>query len=140
MAAGKPKTPFFIVLGVVVVALIVFAVWRSDILAPKGSGDGGGGDIDPNKVGGQVYEAADSSAPTTVKEYKFVLREDKRRKRFVSVTCVGLAGCYARMGQFRTAATYLSRLTRPDPRLSTNPDFDEMKKDPTYRRFFPAAN
>jgi len=71
MAAGKPKIPFFIVLGVVVVALIIFAVWRSDIFAPEGSGDGPG-TVDPDKIGGQVYEADDAMAPTTVTEYKFV--------------------------------------------------------------------
>jgi len=69
---GKPKTPFFIVLGLVVAALVVFAVWRSDLLAPEGSGDGPG-TVDPDKIGGgQVYEADDATAPTTVTEYKFV--------------------------------------------------------------------
>jgi ABC-type nitrate/sulfonate/bicarbonate transport system substrate-binding protein len=43
---------------------------QSDILAPEGGG--GGGDIDPSKVGGGTYEAADSQAVTTVKEYDYV--------------------------------------------------------------------
>jgi NitT/TauT family transport system substrate-binding protein len=33
--AGQPKPPFYIAVGVVVVALIAFAIYRSDIFAPK---------------------------------------------------------------------------------------------------------
>jgi NitT/TauT family transport system substrate-binding protein len=70
--AGKPRTPFFIVLGIVVVLLVVFAVWRSDIFAPKGGNGEGEGDIDPSKLGIGDAEAPDDMAPTTVQEYEFV--------------------------------------------------------------------
>ncbi len=68
--AGKPKIPFYLVLAVVVIGLVVFAVSNSDVFAPEG-GDGGG-DIDPGKVGGGKFEAPDASGVTTVKEYEFV--------------------------------------------------------------------
>jgi outer membrane protein OmpA-like peptidoglycan-associated protein/ABC-type nitrate/sulfonate/bicarbonate transport system substrate-binding protein len=69
--AGKPKTPFFIVLGLVVVGLVLFAVSNSDLFAPEGKSDKPG-DIDPTKVGTGQYEAPDSQGVTTVKEYEFV--------------------------------------------------------------------
>lgn len=74
-----------------------------------------------------------------IKEYKFVLREDKRRKRHLETTCLGIAGCYARMGQFRNAANYLNRLDKkPVAKLAASEDFAEMRKDPSYRRLFPS--
>ena len=33
--AEKPKTGFFIAVGAVVLALIAFAIYRSDLIAPK---------------------------------------------------------------------------------------------------------
>ncbi|HEX2476743.1 MAG TPA: phosphate ABC transporter substrate-binding/OmpA family protein [Lacipirellulaceae bacterium] len=74
---GQPKTPFYVVLFLVVGGLLAFAAYRSDLFAPKGRiqegpgpGPGGGaGDIDPGI--GQAAEDADSSAVTTVKEYVF---------------------------------------------------------------------
>ena len=42
--AGQPKTAFFVVLGLVIVAFVGFAVYRSDLLAPKG-GDGNKPDV-----------------------------------------------------------------------------------------------
>ncbi len=33
--AGQPKPPFYIAVGVVVVALVAFAIYRSDVFAPK---------------------------------------------------------------------------------------------------------
>ncbi len=68
---GKPKVPFFLVLGIVVAGLIVFGIWRSDIFAPEGSG-GGGGAIDPDILGAGGTEAQDDMTPTTVNEYEFV--------------------------------------------------------------------
>ena len=68
--AGQPKTPFFIVLVLVVLGLILFAVMNSDLFAPEG-GDGGG-DIDPSKIGAGGVEAPDSQGITTLKEYKYV--------------------------------------------------------------------
>jgi hypothetical protein len=34
--AGKPKSPFFLVMGIIVIGLVGFAVYRSDIIAPRG--------------------------------------------------------------------------------------------------------
>jgi NitT/TauT family transport system substrate-binding protein len=69
---GQPKLPFYIVLFLVVGGLVAFAVYRSDLLAPKGKmHDGaGGGAIDPHMLG-QAAEDKDSPPITTVKEYSF---------------------------------------------------------------------
>lgn len=40
MAAGQPKPAFYVIVGVVVVALIGFAIWRSDIFVPKAKSKG----------------------------------------------------------------------------------------------------
>jgi NitT/TauT family transport system substrate-binding protein len=75
---GQPKTPFYVVLFLVVGGLLAFAAYRSDLFGRKGgvqegprpgAGDGAG-DIDPGMIG-QAAEDADSSAVTTVKEYVF---------------------------------------------------------------------
>ena len=68
---GKPKSSFYLVLGLVVALLVIFAIWRSDILAPEGTGDGNG-TIDPSQLGGNDVEAPDAMAVTTVREYEFV--------------------------------------------------------------------
>jgi len=75
--AGKPKPAFYVILILIVLGLVGFALWRMDILAPKGKTDKPS-KIDPNELkkiqkdpaGGA--EAPDDKAPTTVKEYKFV--------------------------------------------------------------------
>lgn len=65
--AGQPRAPFFIAVFLVIAALVAFAIWKSDIVAPKPAAPGqGGGDL---SVGGA--EAPDSAALTTVKEYSF---------------------------------------------------------------------
>ncbi len=78
---GKPKAGFWIMVVLVVAGLGAFAAYKAGILFPKDSGGAqGGGDInadDLNKIksGGDKpagAEAADSNAPTTVKEYTFV--------------------------------------------------------------------
>jgi len=83
--AGQPKAPFYVVLGVVVLGLVAFAIYRADIFAPEGqkpvakgpgeaAGPGqqeqGGTQIDPAALG-QTAEAADATSVTTVKEYSF---------------------------------------------------------------------
>ncbi|MCX7428284.1 MAG: hypothetical protein NTW96_21975, partial [Planctomycetia bacterium] len=70
--AGQPKAPFFVVLGVVILGLIAFAVYRADIFAPeeKAAVKPGEQQIDPAKLG-QIAEASDSGSVTTVKEYSF---------------------------------------------------------------------
>jgi NitT/TauT family transport system substrate-binding protein len=76
---GQPKTPFFVVVGIVVLGLAVFALWRAGILAPEGKKDVvptlSQQDLDAlkSKAGDEkAVEAADANAPTTVKEYAFV--------------------------------------------------------------------
>lgn len=68
---GQPKAPFYLALFAVVAGLIAFAVYRSDVFAPKGNvQQPGANDIDPNVLGSSA-ENADTSSVTTVKEYTF---------------------------------------------------------------------
>jgi NitT/TauT family transport system substrate-binding protein len=50
MAAGQPKPAFYIVVGVVVVALIGFAIWKSDVFAPKAKSTGKEFDVHVEKT------------------------------------------------------------------------------------------
>ncbi|MCE5266428.1 MAG: phosphate ABC transporter substrate-binding/OmpA family protein [Planctomycetaceae bacterium] len=86
--AGQPKTPFYIVLVLVVVALVALAIKRWDVLAPQGNANKAGR-IDPGELGQKAplgkpgaetatvalgkAESTDNATPpvTTVKEYKF---------------------------------------------------------------------
>jgi NitT/TauT family transport system substrate-binding protein len=86
--AGQAKAPFYIVLVLIVLGLAGFAIYRADIVAPKGggtpqpqsnSGEPGtnpstGGTATPAPTTGGA-EAPDSASVTTVKEYKFVPSE-----------------------------------------------------------------
>jgi len=76
---AQPKPFFFFVVVAVIVGLLGFALYRSDILAPKGKDTSSLpklSDEEMKKMQGQkTPEAADSNAPTTVKEYKFVASE-----------------------------------------------------------------
>src|SRR5262245_50016223 len=67
---GQPKAPFYVALFLVVAGLIAFAVFRSDIFAPKGKQQEAAGKIDPGELG-QMAEEKDSGTVTTVKEYTF---------------------------------------------------------------------
>jgi NitT/TauT family transport system substrate-binding protein len=67
---GQPKTPFYLALFLVVIGLLAYAAYRSDLLAPKGNVHESAGAIDPNALG-QTAEAKDSASVTTVKEYTF---------------------------------------------------------------------
>ncbi|MBP7746898.1 MAG: OmpA family protein [Phycisphaerae bacterium] len=83
--AGQPKIPFYIALGVVIIGLIGFALYRSDILAPQGAREGGAAPVAPvatptgetasQQPAGTGPEAADAASVTTVKEYKFTPAE-----------------------------------------------------------------
>jgi NitT/TauT family transport system substrate-binding protein len=88
MAAGQPKPAFYVALALVVLGLIGFAFYRSDIVAPKppgpheggqGGGQGGGqpkAKFEPKDVDlKQAAESSDSATPTTVKKYTFVPAE-----------------------------------------------------------------
>ncbi len=79
--AGKPTPAFFVVLGIVVLGLVGFAIYRSmDVIAPNAKTanqkHNNGGTIDPSEVGqgvnkGDAPEAQDSVGITTVQEYQF---------------------------------------------------------------------
>lgn len=85
--SSKPKPLFFIVLGMVVVGLLLYAF--RGMIFPEGGGDGpkpvaiDPNDLNPGKGSksvpntpiGEPVEDADSNAPTTVKEYSYVARE-----------------------------------------------------------------
>ena len=88
--AGQPKAPFWLVLWVVILGLVGLSAWRAGLLEPFGVGKpggvaarpaapvgpaGGAGDDSGGGAEGVVFEAADSSQPTTVKEYKFTAAE-----------------------------------------------------------------
>jgi len=76
--AGGPKTGFWIAVGLVVLGLVAYALFKAGVLAPEGK-DETVGEISPEdlkkiKGGGEpaAAEAPDNNAPTTVKEYEFV--------------------------------------------------------------------
>jgi NitT/TauT family transport system substrate-binding protein len=80
--AEQPNRGFYAAVGLVVLALIGFAVYRSDLVAPKpalppvvggGGEEGGGGQakINPSEVKQEAESGQDTSTPTTVKEYRF---------------------------------------------------------------------
>ena len=77
---NKSKAPFYVVLGLVILALVGFGLYRAGLLAPEGKDEGQiTGQItaaDLKAASGQTdntgIEAADPNAPTTVKEYTFV--------------------------------------------------------------------
>jgi NitT/TauT family transport system substrate-binding protein len=73
--AEQPNRGFYIAVGLVVLGLIGFAIYRSDLVAPKPAPPGGGGAV-PEKIElKDVKQPAESSqdttSPTTVKEYRF---------------------------------------------------------------------
>ncbi|MHB8969510.1 MAG: phosphate ABC transporter substrate-binding/OmpA family protein [Pirellulaceae bacterium] len=74
--AGKPKPAFFVAVALVILGLLLFALYRADIVAPKpkaerGPGETGDTSIDPSQLG-TAEDTANTSAVTTVKEYAFV--------------------------------------------------------------------
>ena len=72
--AGQPKTPFYVSLAVVVIALLAYSAYRfRDVIAPAPKQQNNDR-IDPKKLG-QAAENADTEQVTTVKEYKFVPSE-----------------------------------------------------------------
>jgi NitT/TauT family transport system substrate-binding protein len=67
--AGQPKGPFYVVLGIIIVALVAFAVYRSDLFAPKAQTPGENVVLLPG--GEQIEDASNPTGVTTVKEYTF---------------------------------------------------------------------
>jgi NitT/TauT family transport system substrate-binding protein len=68
--AGQPKPAFYVAVALVVLALVGFAVYRSDLFAPKAASTKGGGPIDPKALEATA-EDPKGTAITTVKEYTF---------------------------------------------------------------------
>ena len=66
--AGQPKPAFYTAVGVVVVALIAFAIWRSDIIAPRAPKEAPVAVKIPTPPG----EAPDTKGITTADKYVFV--------------------------------------------------------------------
>src|SRR4029079_5584961 len=76
---GQPKPAFYAAVGLVVVGLIVFAIYRSDIFAPAPQKQGGE-PIDPKQLGGAIGTTAehpDAGPALMAKEYKFRPREER---------------------------------------------------------------
>ena len=77
--AGQPKVPFYLAVAAVVFGLVGFALYRADLLAPKGKQNQPDEVIDLKKIGGGgsestapgAAEAHDDESVTTVKEYAF---------------------------------------------------------------------
>src|SRR5262249_8657030 len=73
--AEQPKGGFYIAVGVVVLALLAFALYRSDLIAPKpvapGAGGGAVAKIDAKEVAQPAESSHDTASPTTVNEYHF---------------------------------------------------------------------
>jgi NitT/TauT family transport system substrate-binding protein len=73
--AEQPKGGFYLAVGLVVLALIGFAIYRSDLIAPKPVAPGGGAGpqvkIDPKEVAPPAESSEDTSSPTTAKAYRF---------------------------------------------------------------------
>src|SRR5579864_4471320 len=74
---GQPKPAFYGAVGLVVVALIAFAIYRSDIFAPAAK-KADVGTIDPKEIpGGQNAEHPDAGPALMAKEYTFRPRQER---------------------------------------------------------------
>jgi NitT/TauT family transport system substrate-binding protein len=73
--AEQPKGGFYVAVGLVVLTLLGFAIYRfRSEIAPAGAPAGGGaaqGKIDPKEVAQPAESSDDTASPTTVKEYRF---------------------------------------------------------------------
>ena len=70
--AGQPKGPFYVVLGVVILGLVAFAIYRADIFAPKGHE---ATKKPPEKIELPKGEEDDANSVTTEKKYVFVPKD-----------------------------------------------------------------
>ncbi|MSQ47193.1 MAG: hypothetical protein EXR78_02205 [Deltaproteobacteria bacterium] len=70
---GRPKAPFYIALLLVVGGLVMFALNRGDLIAPRGTQENQPSPIPPAQPPQEpaAVEAADTGGVTTVKEYAF---------------------------------------------------------------------
>ena len=82
LMASQPRAPFWLVVWGVILGLVGIAAWRAGMLEQFGFLPPPAGVVDAtpksaaapmNGMGGEgvLFEAADSAAPTTVKEYSF---------------------------------------------------------------------
>lgn len=72
-----------------------------------------------------------------IRDYKAILRDDRRRKSRQTMTYIAIAGCHARLGQFAKADSYLSKADGDvKPLVRTNPDFAEMRKESRFSHWF----
>jgi len=75
--AEQPKSGFYIAVGLVVLVLVGFAIYRwRDVVAPPPAGPAAGGagpqiKIDPKEIKTAAESSQDTAGPTTVKEYRF---------------------------------------------------------------------
>lgn len=82
---GKPTPIFYLAVGATVLALIGFAIYRSDIFAPAPKKPVAGGDAGPNGDGGKIdpkqlttnAEHPDAGPTLMAKEYKFRPRQER---------------------------------------------------------------
>lgn len=73
---GQPKPAFYAAVGLVIVALIGFAIYRSDIFAPAPKQNPNVGAIDPKQLPANV-EHPDPGPDLMAKEYKFRPRQER---------------------------------------------------------------
>src|SRR5438309_5360550 len=73
---GQPKPAFYAAVGLVVVALIAFAVYRSDIFAPAPKKNPDAGTINPKELTTSA-EQPDPGPTLMAKEYKLRPREER---------------------------------------------------------------
>ncbi len=73
---GQPKPAFYAAVGLVVLALIAFAIWRADIFAPPPKPNPDVGTIDPQEMPAHA-EHPDSGPELMAKEYKFRPRQER---------------------------------------------------------------
>jgi NitT/TauT family transport system substrate-binding protein len=73
---GQPKPAFYAAVGLVVLALIAFAIWRADIFAPPPKPNPDVGKIDPQELPAHA-EHPDSGPELMAKEYKFRPRQER---------------------------------------------------------------
>lgn len=77
--AGKPKPAFWIAVGLIVIGLATFSLYRAGFLFPEGKGQQAANISKDDLKQAQAHqggpESPDANVPTTVKEYSFIAGE-----------------------------------------------------------------
>ena len=73
---GQPKPMFYVAVALVIAALVGFALYRSDVVAPKAN-PAGGDKIDPNELSTHAESPDVDVNVTTVKEYTLRPRQER---------------------------------------------------------------